>query len=116
NDRDAAGGVSVLADCQGWAGTSQRVHALELGHAGLGGSSDRGADLGSHHVLVRLHGSAAASLGGVALMLRRFARRLFFSLVVNGSSRAYRVLWPRCLRTVPSVRAGGGCECGESSL
>ena len=43
--RPALRGLPVLADRQGGPRAAQGVHALELGHAGVGGPSDRGADL-----------------------------------------------------------------------
>ena len=61
--RDAAGGLSVLAHRQGRPGPAQGIHAVELGHAGLGRSAHRGADLAGHHVPLRRHRAAAAPLG-----------------------------------------------------
>src|SRR6266849_3466191 len=58
DDRDAPGGVSVLARRQGRAGASQGIDAVELRHAGVGRPPDRRADLAGHHVSLRRDGPA----------------------------------------------------------
>src|SRR5213596_1554279 len=75
DDRDAPGGVPLLADCERRARAAQRIGAVELGDAGVGGSPDGGADLAGHHVPLRSDGPAAAALGGGALMVARVHRR-----------------------------------------
>src|SRR5262249_56541641 len=63
HDRDAPGGVPLLADHEGGAGAPQGIHAVELRDARVGGPTDRGADLAGHHVPVRRDRPAAATLG-----------------------------------------------------
>ena len=60
---------------KGGPGPAQGIHAVELGHAGLGRSAHRGADLAGHHVPVRRHRAAAAPLGDGPLMRPSRARR-----------------------------------------
>src|SRR2546425_5422489 len=44
-------------------------------HARLGGSPDRGADLGGHHLSLRRDGAASAAMGGIALIPALVDRR-----------------------------------------
>src|SRR4029453_11148306 len=73
HDRDAPGGVPLLAHRQGRAGAPEGIHALEFGHARLGGPPERGADLAGHHVPLRRDWPAAAPLGRGALMSMRLS-------------------------------------------
>src|SRR2546425_8074862 len=45
-------------------------------HARLGGSPDRGADLGGHHLSLRRDGAASAAMGGIALIPALVDRRV----------------------------------------
>ena len=69
---DAPGGLLFWRIAKGGPGLPEGIDALELGHAGLGRSAHRGADLAGHHLPLRRHRTAAAPLG---VPCRRSGRR-----------------------------------------
>ena len=96
HDRPALRGVRVLAHRQGRSGPAQGVDALELGDAGLGGPSHRGADLAGGLLPLRDHGPSPPGHG-----LARGA--------ADGAGPGGRASWPAAQpRSAPGAAAAQG--------